>query len=609
MALPFCSVINMPTNNDKTTTIDCFPSDGVSRVAYRYGAFLKNEDNDSTNPFIEVLLIEIRMSDQWLFLDKCATFLVPFLDIDAVQIGSIWIGNALSDRTYKFNGKLITRKFNFDLSKIKAKNIKLTEKIPNSPEYYVPLKNYYLPTTDKVNYDIQGYPFTKYSNDSFKKVNHCLLVSKDGIQVFTSAIHILHSLFVNRKDIRSLLLSTSCRSIINRFLESYSTELINDQVEYKIKIRKPYEDIGDPAIIFLANLALNDHVQMIVDKLQRSLENIEYNDLKNNNTARYPIVYPPHPQNLFLEAEGIWLDDNKTRFFMTKIKSFDSIGEHIIDVNKDQLNNTLTNKDKNQIPKEKSKEKNEHINTQEPPSRVNGEYRKRSDIETGNTKAILKYSFNEPITEPTEIDSYSHTYNDQSEDVETSSDDPYGNEKTKTKKSESVDTPTRDGRFDLKYIIQALSELVTDDESLLINASSISAEGEKIAGYDLLQIKDIVKEPKHPSWIDYDRGRKLLFLQLEFTNQKNYAYLIDINKNKNHEAFCAFLFFTQNRLSSQQIKKICVELENAKGIKKWLVKCEYFIKVDSSISIRHMYATPEDWKNRFNSLFKVLSET
>ncbi len=47
------------------------------------------------------------------------------------------------------------------------------------------------------------------------------------------------------------LLGTSSQSIINRFLESYTTEIVDDNVEYKIKIRKPYEDIGETAIIFL----------------------------------------------------------------------------------------------------------------------------------------------------------------------------------------------------------------------------------------------------------------------------------------------------------------------------------------------------------------------
>ncbi|EKP31852.1 hypothetical protein ACIN5099_1950, partial [Acinetobacter baumannii OIFC099] len=41
-------------------------------MVYRYGGLVRNEDNDSTNPFVEVLLIEIRKSDQWLFLDKCS---------------------------------------------------------------------------------------------------------------------------------------------------------------------------------------------------------------------------------------------------------------------------------------------------------------------------------------------------------------------------------------------------------------------------------------------------------------------------------------------------------------------------------------------------------
>ena len=136
----------------------------------------------------------------------------------------------------------------------------------------------------------------------------------DGTQVITSSIHVLHSLFVNRKDIRGLLLELRVNpSLI--VLESYTTEIVDDNVEYKIKIRKPYEDIGETAIIFLANLALNPYVQTIVDKIQRSMEITEFNHLQQGTGKRYPIVFPPHPTKLFLEAEGIWLDDNKTRFY------------------------------------------------------------------------------------------------------------------------------------------------------------------------------------------------------------------------------------------------------------------------------------------------------
>ncbi|EMT92155.1 hypothetical protein ABNIH6_19517, partial [Acinetobacter baumannii ABNIH6] len=43
-------------------------------MVYRYGGLVRNEDNDSTNPFVEVLLIEIRKVINGLFLDKCSTF-------------------------------------------------------------------------------------------------------------------------------------------------------------------------------------------------------------------------------------------------------------------------------------------------------------------------------------------------------------------------------------------------------------------------------------------------------------------------------------------------------------------------------------------------------
>ena len=100
--------------NVKVTTIDCFPNDGVRRTVYRYGGFLRNESSDSTNPLIEVLLIELQDNDKWINVQRCSTFLVPFLEIDTVQIGSIWEGNILQDNVYKFYGKLITKNFTFD---------------------------------------------------------------------------------------------------------------------------------------------------------------------------------------------------------------------------------------------------------------------------------------------------------------------------------------------------------------------------------------------------------------------------------------------------------------------------------------------------------------
>lgn len=594
----------MSSNNEKITTIDSFPTDGISRVVYRYGGFFRNENNDSTNPFIEVLFIEIRLSDQWLFLDKCSTFLVPFVEIDSVQVGSIWIGNTLSDRTYKFNNKLVERNFLFNLSTNKPKNIKVTDKMPNSVEYYMPLKNYYLPDPNKVNYNIVGFPFTKYSNQSYQKVNHCVMVSNDNIQVIASSVHVLHACFSNTKEIRKLLLKTSITKIISRYFENYSAEYVNDKLQYFIKFRPPYEkSFADMSIAFLANLALNDYVQKIVTKLQFSLENTEYANYQIGNNARYPIVFPPHPNILDVRVEGIWLDSNKSRFIITRFIRVAPITDHHINFYQDQPQTTVPQKDKDPIPKEKHEKKNEHINTEEPPSRVNGEYRKQSDVETGNSIGLITYIYDDLPNVPVEAESYLHEYTDKSENVETSSDDPYGNEKTNIKKSETIEKPpTRDGRFDLEHIIQALSELESDSNSPISSISSVEADGKTISGFHLLQIKKIVEKPKHPSWIDDTRGRQLLFLQLEINNRNDFCYFLDIKKNKKHEGYCAFIFFTQYELSSTQIKKICTELESAKGIKKWASKCETFIM--SIIAIKHMYATPNEWKDKFTFLFK-----
>lgn len=611
----------MPTNNDKITQIDAFPSDGVSRVVYRYGGFYRNENIDSTNPFIEVLVIEVnllnqsqnRRTDQWLLLDKCATFLVPFLELDSIQIGSIWIGNTLSDKTYRFDEKLVTQKFTFDLSAISPRNVRLIDKIPNSQEFYMPLKNYFLPNPNNVNYEILGYPFSKYSKNSYQKVNYCLLTSTNNIQVFASANHILHSCFSNTKDIRELLINTSINQIINRFFEDYTIKIIKNDFEeypeYTLKLRQPYKKaFGKISQIFLANLALNDHVQMIVKKLQKSFEAVDYLDHISGNSARYPIIFPPHPHNLNLTAEGIWLDDNKTRFAITRITVVNPIEDNKVHYIDDfDLSKSSTKSDKDPISIEQSREKNENINTQEPPSRVSGQHRKQSDVETEDVQGIIRYSSAEPETDPIEIDSKLYETIDKSEDVETSSDAQYGNDKTKPKKSETTDKENvRDSRFDLEYILQALTEIAQTEDSLLSKITSISASGENIEGYELLQIKKIVEEPKHPSWIDYDRGRKLLFLQLEFKNSNEYCYLIDIQKNKHHESFCVFLFLAQYKLGVEEIKQISIALEIAKGVKKWIFRCGEFIKIESSISIMHIYAAPSEWKKRFNTIFQNL---
>ena len=74
----------MPAPNKKLITIDCFPHDNVRRVAYRYGGILRNGDSDATNPFVEVLLIElvteVSKGNQWLNLKRCSTFLFALLN-------------------------------------------------------------------------------------------------------------------------------------------------------------------------------------------------------------------------------------------------------------------------------------------------------------------------------------------------------------------------------------------------------------------------------------------------------------------------------------------------------------------------------------------------
>ena len=120
--------------------------------------------------------------------------------------------------------------------------------------------------------------------------------------------------------------------------------------------------------------------------------------------------------------------------------------------------------------------------------------------------------------------------------------------------------------------------MTLENDSPLQKVYAINEFGDGIEGFNSLQIKELVPNPNHPSWIDDKLGRHLLFLKLELKDRIDHCYLIDIYKNKKHEAFCAFLIVTPYRLTREQINKICIELESAKGIKKWTTHCEYFTK-------------------------------
>lgn len=597
----------MSADQPKEISIDSFPNDGVSRVVYRYGGLLKN-NNDLMNPLVEVLLIEIRMSDQWLYLDRCSTGLVPVVEIDAVQTGSIWVGDTLSQKTYKFNRKLVKRKFSFNLSEIKPQNIKLTDKIPNTSEYYMSLKNYYLPNSNNADTSVYKYPLTQYSKGSYQKVNHCLMVSNDNIQVIASSIHILHACFSNTKELRKLLLRTSPKKIVDRYLDIYFSEEINGDSKYTIKLKETCKEKFKPiSIVLLAYLGLNKHVQSVVEKIQSSLENTDYHEYKSGKNIRYPIVSPPHPTKLDMEAEGIWLDEEHTRFLITRFINIDPIADHKIDVLPlNQSETSTTSGDKTPIPSEKSKEKNERINTQQPPSRRSGEYRRQSDIEYGDASNILNFLSPEEVTSnKRETDKYQYQTSDPTEEVQTSSDDCYGNKKNNIKKAESDETQkNRDNSLDLKNIMEALSELIQDRSCPLVSIFSINSSGKEVTGYKLLQIKNLVKLKNTTSFIYKSKGRNLLFLRLTFKNNNGFCYFIEIKPNNSRDFFCAYLFLTNQSLSETQVKEICTQMSLSKGSKKWGKQCDF---ISSMTAITHNADTSEKWKNKFQALFEPFS--
>ncbi len=75
-------------------SVDSFPDDDIERVIYLFGGIQQNT-SDSTNPLVEVLLLEIDQSNPKRLNtnDNFGTYLVTLKDLEIFKQWSIWKGN------------------------------------------------------------------------------------------------------------------------------------------------------------------------------------------------------------------------------------------------------------------------------------------------------------------------------------------------------------------------------------------------------------------------------------------------------------------------------------------------------------------------------------
>ncbi len=117
----------------------------------------------------------------------------------------------------------------------------------------------------------------------------------------------------------------------------------------------------------------------------------------------------------------------------------------------------------------------------------------------------------------------------------------------RSKNLKTTDTPpSRDERALIFNILFNLSKNLPQKWTLLLeHLSAINEHGEMIAGNNLLSNQKLVPEPKHPSWIDYDKGRKLLFLKLDLKIKIDFPISSIYIKIKIMKHLCLSYFYSE----------------------------------------------------------------
>ena len=317
-------------------SVDSFPKDDIERVIYLFGGVQRNT-SDSTNPLIEVLLLEIdKFNPKRLNKDdNFGTYFVTLKDLEIFKQWSIWKGNVSTGKVFDFGDEIKEEKFEFNLEITPTYSITCLSKFDNHSTDYIPTKYRWIPKVNKFSQNPKTRDFNFYS---FANSKYCVLRTLSHQKIIIHSLNVFHSLYVpSRKDIRGMLIYPSFANstfendldiLVNKFVEYHNFEEVQGQPTIFIKLKSKYEKhLGSAATIFLANLAFNKKVRKKVINLRRSLEDVKIDSRGNPYPNRLPTIEPPHSKNLTIHAKGIWLDTEKTRFLVIEVSKFSGLND------------------------------------------------------------------------------------------------------------------------------------------------------------------------------------------------------------------------------------------------------------------------------------------
>ncbi len=564
-----------------TVPIDSFPDDDIERVVWAHGKLLKNYSAYSSNPQVQVALVELGPSKK-ISENKCIVVNVTIAELDIVRLGCIFRKKVCIALYHNAE----EHKFSFVFTSPKIKSINFFDKKPNSNNYYIPPFAY-------------EWFFLK-KNEQHVSLNNfntklTLLYADNGVNVFIPALELFTSTYASDKEIRKLLITKS----------------IDEVIEHNLVNSRCYEDPDNGNYITSFNNNSMKHIKNRIflgylrhNKITRERVSKVWTNLSINE---HPQIEPYHPITMELEVEGIWLDSKKHNFLVLRINGCSLPLDHKV-IPEIPSNTTNSKGERNDYTKKHYQEVeidiNKPVSSEIDPSTYQG-----TAYITSEVKIIGEIPSSEVKIRPRETNSCNHETVDSDASSLSSGDRRYSieNARTASLKNKELDEYNENNVLDDTYntleqlrgngeVFQHLNESME-----IVNIICYDSKGSHYSYkfYTTFPGNLVGKDGIH-SWplvSDY-KLRKILLCKIKLNNHKE-AFLLEIQRKKS-ESYKGLLFHTTTGdLTQKTIKELLLTIAKNKGQLTHSIPNPSDIKtnIHTEIELPSSIATPYAFKH------------
>lgn len=549
----------------KIPPVDVFPRDDKLRVIWAYGAVYKNTGTTRV-PEIYVMLKEIDYNG---VLSTTQIFRrISVAQLDIVRYMTIWRGNRRTTEFWKsFDGNHVDNIL-FSLDADTAASISFTEKRTDSDHRYFPPYRYWINNIDN------PADYYRFANATFTKIE-----ASDGTTVIISSMELLTSTYVPQEQrIRYKLIQKGLDDVLDEYIKSSST----DGSKYMVEL---YESKNESNIAFLAYAKFNFVTRQRLKKLRASIET------GSPYSERYPVVLPYHPSELYLQGDGIWLDQET--FFMFRINQYslpinNEIESFMQELEFETDESKKENKSYTRVPQNLDDNEIPITNEHNPHSR-NASQHIISEVGVLNPnngfikhrRDVLNISTNTDVS----ID-YENTEN--IENVSSAESDQAGD----SKNTANIIIDEQDKSYlrqseVLRMVIEALEYMrdnaidITDDESGLyvVDILFVDEECKLHTAQMATQFSRVLKKAKKETtlWVKKRKiqdhktiflgYRNYLLVKVVLSNGK-YAYLLEIDRKDENESFLGMMLSIDIEICHKVLVDLLYKIMEEQGVVK-----------------------------------------